>query len=301
MSRRLLAHLALFGANLIYGINYTLAKDVMPDFIQPLGFIFLRVSGAILLFWLCYRLFFYEKVAKSDLFKLALCGLFGVAINQMLFFEGLNLTTPINAAVIMVTNPILVLIIGAFLAAEVITKRKMLGITLGATGAISLITYGGAVELNSNHLWGNIMVLINAASYGVYLVLVKPLMQKYKPITVISWVFLFGFFLIFPFGWGQFQAIEWSIMPTGILWKAAFVVVCTTFMAYLLNIYGLKSLNPSTVSTYIYLQPVLASMVAIFTNSDSLSLIKLGAALVISSGVYLVSVKPKKKKKKYKG
>ena len=297
MSRRLLAHLALFGANLIYGINYTLAKDVMPDFIQPLGFIFLRVSGAILLFWLCYRLFFYEKVAKSDLFKLALCGLFGVAINQMLFFEGLNLTTPINAAVIMVTNPILVLIIGAFLAAEVITKRKMLGITLGATGAISLITYGGAVELNSNHLWGNIMVLINAASYGVYLVLVKPLMQKYKPITVISWVFLFGFFLIFPFGWGQFQAIEWSIMPTGILWKAAFVVVCTTFMAYLLNIYGLKSLNPSTVSTYIYLQPVLASMVAIFTNSDSLSLIKLGAALVISSGVYLVSVKPKK----YKG
>lgn len=298
MSRRLLAHLALFGANLIYGINYTLAKDVMPDFIQPLGFIFLRVSGAILLFWLCYRLFFYEKVAKSDLFKLALCGLFGVAINQMLFFEGLNLTTPINAAVIMVTNPILVLIIGAFLAAEVITKRKMLGITLGATGAISLITYGGAVELNSNHLWGNIMVLINAASYGVYLVLVKPLMQKYKPITVISWVFLFGFFLIFPFGWGQFQAIEWSIMPTGILWKAAFVVVCTTFMAYLLNIYGLKSLNPSTVSTYIYLQPVLASMVAIFTNSDSLSLIKVGAALVIFSGVYLVSIKPKKK---YKG
>lgn len=296
MSRRLLAHLALFGANLIYGINYTLAKDVMPDFIQPLGFIFLRVSGAVLLFWLCYRLFFYEKVAKSDLFKLALCGLFGVAINQMLFFEGLNLTTPINAAVIMVTNPILVLIMGAFLATEVITKRKMLGIVLGATGAISLITYGGAVELNSNHFWGNIMVLINAASYGVYLVLVKPLMQKYKPITVISWVFLFGFFFVVPFGWGQFQAIEWSIMPTSILWKAAFVVVCTTFMAYLLNIYGLKSLNPSTVSTYIYLQPVLASMVAIFANSDSLSLIKVGAALVIFSGVYLVSVKPKNKR-----
>ena len=120
----------------------------MPDFIQPLGFIFLRVSGAVLLFWLCYRLFFYEKVVKGDLFKLALCGLFGVAINQMLFFEGLNLTTPINAAVIMVTNPILVLIMGAFLATEAITKRKMLGITLGATGAISLITYGGAVELN---------------------------------------------------------------------------------------------------------------------------------------------------------
>ena len=293
MSKRLLAHIALFTANLIYGINYTVAKDVMADFIQPLGFIFLRVSGAVLLFWLCYRLFFYEKVVKNDLFKLALCGLFGVAINQMLFFEGLNLTTPINAAVIMVTNPILVLIMGAFLATEAITKRKILGIALGATGAISLITYGGAVELNSDHFWGNIMVLINAASYGVYLVLVKPLMQKYKPITVISWVFLFGFIYVIPFGWGEFQVIEWTSMPTDIIWKAAFVVICTTFMAYLLNIYGLKSLNPSTVSTYIYLQPVLASLVAIFAGSDSLNTIKIGAALIIFAGVYLVSVRPK--------
>ena len=293
MSKRLLAHIALFTANLIYGINYTVAKDVMADFIQPLGFIFLRVSGAVLLFWLCYRLFFYEKVVKNDLFKLALCGLFGVAINQMLFFEGLNLTTPINAAVIMVTNPILVLIMGAFLATEAITKRKILGIALGATGAISLITYGGAVELNSDHFWGNIMVLINAASYGVYLVLVKPLMQRYKPITVISWVFLFGFIYVIPFGWGEFQVIEWTSMPTDIIWKAAFVVICTTFMAYLLNIYGLKSLNPSTVSTYIYLQPVLASLVAIFAGSDSLSTIKIGAALIIFAGVYLVSVRPK--------
>ena len=260
--------------------------------LQPLGFIFLRVSGAVLLFWFCYRLFFYEKVVKSDLFKLALCGLFGVAINQMLFFEGLNLTTPINAAVIMVTNPILVLIMGAF-ATEAITKRKILGIALGATGAISLITYGGAVELNPDHFWGNIMVLINAASYGVYLVLVKPLMQKYKPITVISWVFLFGFIFVIPFGWEEFQVIEWTSMPTDILWKAAFVVICTTFMAYLLNIYGLNSLNPSTVSTYIYLQPVLASLVAIFAGSDSLSPIKIGAALIIFTGVYLVSVRPK--------
>ena len=293
MSKRLLAHIALFTANLIYGINYTVAKYVMPDYIQPLGFIFLRVSGAVLLFCLCYSLFFYEKVDKGDLFKLALCGLFGVAINQMLFFEGLNLTTPINAAVIMVTNPILVLIMGAFLATEAITKRKMLGIALGATGAISLITYSGGVDFNPDYFWGNIMVLINAASYGVYLVLVKPLMQKYKPITVISWVFLLGFIYVIPFGWGEFQAIEWASMPTDILWKVAFVVICTTFMAYLLNIYGLKSVNPSTVSTYIYLQPVLASLVAIFAGSDSLSPLKIGAGLIIFAGVYLVSVRPK--------
>ena len=290
MNSRLLAHLALFAANLIYGINYTVAKDVMPDYIQPLGFIFLRVSGAIVLFWFCFRFFFYEKVEKKDLLKLAVCGLFGVAINQMLFFKGLNLTTPINAAVIMVTNPILVLIMSAVLATEKITKRKLLGIAAGATGAISLITYGGAIEMNTDHFWGNIMVLINAASYGGYLVLVKPLMKKYKPITVISWVFIFGFVFVIPFGWGEFQAIDWGNMPSHILWKVAFVVLGTTFTAYLLNIYGLKTLNPSTVSTYIYLQPVLASIIALMVGSDQLSFIKVAAALTIFVGVYLVSV-----------
>ena len=124
MNKRLLAHLALFGANLIYGINYTVAKDVMPDYIEPLGFILVRVTGAVIMFWLCYVLFYYEKVKANDLLKLAICGLFGVAINQMLFFEGLNLTTPINAAVIMASNPILVLLFGVFFATEGFSTKK---------------------------------------------------------------------------------------------------------------------------------------------------------------------------------
>lgn len=291
MNKRLLAHLALFAANLIYGINFTVAKDVMPEFINPLGFILVRVSGAVILFWLCYRLFFYEKVQPSDYLKLALCGLFGVAINQMLFFKGLNLTTPINAAVIMVTNPILVLLFGVFFSTETFSKSKWLGVSLGALGAFVLITNGGEFSLNKDHFWGNIMVFINASSYAVYLVMVKPLMQKYKPITVISWVFLFGIFFVIPFGWSEFQAIQWSVMPSKILWEVAFVVIGTTFFAYLFNIYGLKTLNPSTVSSYIYLQPVLASIVAILASADELSSIKVASAILIFTGVYLVSHK----------
>ena len=293
MNKRLLAHLALFAANLIYGINYTVAKEVMPDYIEPLGFILVRVTGAVILFWLCYTFFYYEKVKKSDLLKLAICGLFGVAINQMLFFEGLNLTTPINAAVIMVSNPILVLLFGIFLVIENFSAKKGIGVALGALGAIVLITNGGQLSLNNEHFWGNIMVLINASSYAVYLVLVKPLMQKYKPITVISWVFLFGILFVIPFGWSDFQAIQWSTMPNGILWRVAFVVIGTTFLAYLFNIYGLKTLNPSTVSTYIYLQPVLASIVAIIANSDSLNITKISSSILIFLGVYLVSHKTK--------
>jgi drug/metabolite transporter (DMT)-like permease len=293
MNNRLLAHLALFGANLIYGINYTLAKAVMPDYIQPLGFILVRVTGAVLMFWLCYILFYYEKVQRKDLLKLAACGLFGVAINQMLFFEGLNLTTPINAAVIMVSNPILVLLFGFFLATENFTPKKGIGVALGAIGALTLITNGGQITLNSEHFWGNIMVFINASSYAVYLVLVKPMMSKYKPITVISWVFLFGFLFVIPFGWSDFQAIEWVTMPTSILWKVIFVVVGTTFLAYLFNIYGLQTLNPSTVSTYIYLQPVLASIVAVLASSDELNFIKIVSTILIFLGVYVVSQKTK--------
>ena len=293
MNKQHLAHLALFTANLIYGINYTVAKEVMPDYIEPLGFILVRVTGAVILFWLCYALFYYEKVKKGDLLKLAICGLFGIAINQMLFFEGLNLTTPINAAVIMVTNPILVLLFGIFLATERFNTKKGIGVALGALGAIVLITNGSQVSMNNEHFWGNIMVFINASSYAVYLVLVKPLMQKYKPITVISWVFLFGILFVIPFGWSDFQAIQWATMPYDILWRIAFVVIGTTFLAYLLNIYGLKNLNPSTVSTYIYLQPVLASIVAIIASSDSLDITKIGSSILIFLGVYLVSHKTK--------
>ena len=293
MNKRLLAHLALFAANLIYGINYTVAKEVMPNYIEPLGFILIRVTGAVILFWLCYALFHYEKVKKGDLLKLAICGLFGVAINQMLFFEGLNLTTPINAAVIMVSNPILVLLFGIVFATERFSTKKGIGVALGALGTIVLITNGGQLSFNKEHFCGNIMVFFNASSYAVYLVLVKPLMQKYKPITVISWVFLFGILFVIPFGWSDFQAIQWATMSSGILWRVAFVVVGTTFLAYLFNIYGLKTLNPSTVSTYIYLQPVLASIVAIIASSDSLDLTKICSTVLIFLGVYLVSHKTK--------
>lgn len=291
MNKNLIAHLAIFGANLIYGINYTVAKDVMPTYIEPLGFIFVRVSGAVLMFWFLFRFFYYEKVDKKDLVKLALCGLFGVAINQMLFFKGLNLTTPINAAVIMVTNPILVLLLGFAMLSEKFTLRKLLGITLGAIGAFLLITNGGNVSLDPKHYSGNILVLLNASSYAIYLVMVKPLMQKYKPITVVSWVFLFGFIFVIPFGWNEFQAIVWKTMPSFIIWEVVFVVVGTTFFAYLFNIYGLQALNASVVSSYIYLQPVLASVIALWAQSDELSFIKLLSATIIFLGVYLVSKK----------
>ena len=298
MNKIVKAHLALLGANFIYGVNYTVAKELMPGFLSPFGFIFCRVAGALLLFWLLSGFIKSERVAKKDLLRMAVCGVFGVAGNQLMFFYGLNLTSPINAAIIMTCNPILVLLISALLIRERVTLRKVGGILLGLSGAAGLILYNNPLNMSPSDPLGDLFIFLNASSYAIYLVLVKPLMQKYSPITVIKWVFLFGFFIVIPFGIEDFLAINWWSF-TGSAWLAfLFVVVCTTFLAYLFNIFGLKELNPSTVSTYIYSQPLIASLVALFLGKDELTWIKIVATIFIFIGVYLVSIKSRKPSEK---
>lgn len=294
MINNILPHLALFLVNLIYALNYSIAKDVMPDYIGPSGFILLRVIGGSLLFFLTYIFFIKENVELKDIVRLLFCGLFGVAINQLFFFEGLNLTTPINAAIIMTVSPILVIIFSAIIIKEKITIRKLLGIFLGIVGAATLILKSGSISLDNTFFVGNILIFINATSYSIYLVLVKTLMTKYNPITVMFYVFSFGLIFVLPFGLNELLEVNTQSFSKIIYLKVAFVVICTTFLAYLFNAFALKTLNPSVVSTYIYLQPVLASLVAIFLKSDSLDFIKILSALFIFSAVYLVSIPTKK-------
>lgn len=283
------AHLALFVANLIYGINYSVAKDVMPGYMLPSALVVLRVSGALLLFWLAARFFTSEKVHKKDLLKLAACGLFGVAVNQMLFLKGLNITTPINASIIMTSNPILVLIAAGIILKESITRRRVAGIMLGLSGSVTLLLFNGDFSIGSSTLPGDLMVLLNATSYGIYLILIKPLMEKYQPITVIKWVFLFGFIYVIPFGYEEFMAVNWASFPQRIWMEVLFVVLGTTFIAYFLNVFALKRLSPAVVSFYLYLQPVFATMIALFYGMDEPDWIKAVSALLIFAGVYLIS------------
>lgn len=297
MNKSILAHISLFLANLIYALNFTIAKDVMPDFIMPSGFILLRVMGALFLFALSYFFFINEKVTKKDLFRLAICGVFGVAVNQLFFFEGLNLTTPINAAIVMTINPVLVIILSFLIIKENITLRKGLGIFLGLFGAFTLILNGEGFSFSSNYQVGNVFVFINATSYGLYLVIAKPLIEKYHPITVLFYVFSFGLIYVLPFGIVELKNVSWAIIPRNIYLEISFVVICTTFIAYLLNSLALKNLSPTTVSIYIYLQPILASMFAVFWGSDTLDTQKIMSALLIFLGVYLVSVQGLKKKR----
>lgn len=296
MPSNLKAHLLLFAANLIYGINYTVAKDVMPGYIAPSGFVLLRVVGATLLFWCLAHFIKKEKIEKKDLSRFILCGFFGVAANQVMFFEGLSLTTPINASIIMITTPVLVLLIASWLIKEKITLNKTLGIFLGISGALTLILIkpGQTGFFSSETAVGDILIFMNATSYAIYLAIAKPLIIKYNTFTVIKWVFLFGLLMVIPIGFKELSEVNWIIIPQPIWMAILFVIVCTTFLAYLFNNFALKMVSPSLVSAYIYLQPLLAAVIALYYGKDSLDWIKILAAVLIFTGVYLVS-KPKAK------
>ncbi len=290
----LIAHLAVIGANIIYGINYVVAKGIMPDYMQPRMIILLRVTGAALIFWAVASFYPTQRVNLRDKVRLAFCALFGIAINQIMFFEGLNLTTPINASIIMVGTPILVLLFSHFILNDRLSKQKVAGIFLGFAGAAFLILQGGKLSLSSGTFLGNLFVFINASSYGLFLVLIKPLMKKYSPITLMKWLFTFGLIYIFPVSIFLVNKTDFAAIPTHIWLSIAYVIIFTTVFAYFLNNYSLKKISPTMNSAYIYLQPFLATVVALIAGKDRLTWVEILAAAFIFTGVYFVNFSPKR-------
>lgn len=296
MNSRTLAILAAIGASAIYGINHTIAKGLMPFYIEPFGFIFLRVTGAAILFWMISFWGPKEKIASGDWTRIVACAIFGMAINMLTFFKGLSLSTPINSSVIITLSPILVLLLASVLIKEKITLLKSIGIIIGMAGALALVLFSSPVSVNAPNIpVGNMLFMINAFSYGIYLILVKPLTAKYHPFTLMKWLFLVAVIINFPISISEFSKVEWTTLPAHALWKMSFVIVGTTFLTYLLNIFALKELSAATISAFIYLQPLIAITFAIATGADSLDLVKITAAILVFTGVYMVTRKTKPK------
>ena len=293
MKNNRFALFALLLVQLFYGVTFTFANDVIDGgYMQPYGFILFRVSLATVLFWLFSIWTPSEKIDREDFSKFMLAALFGVALNMLAFFKGLQFTTPINGSVIMVTTPIIVLMLSAIIFGERITKVKVAGILAGLSGALILSIYNRSMGLGDNVLLGNFLILVNAASYSYYLILVKKLTNKYHPYTFIKWLFLFGTVFVLPFGCSELVAVNWSSFTPYIWFSSLFVVVGATFATYLLNPIALRSLSATTVSTFVYIQPIIAGIFAIMMGSDSLSTVKILAAGLIFLGVYLVSKNP---------
>jgi drug/metabolite transporter (DMT)-like permease len=288
MDKRALALTAATAASAIYGVNHTIAKGLMPHVIGSYGFILLRVGGAALCFWGISFFYENEKIDRKDWIRIVACAFFGMVLNMNMFFKGLELSTPINSSVVITLAPVLLLVLSAVFLKDRITWMKSLGIGIGLAGALTLILFGLKSQPNAPNIpLGNILFIINATSYSFYLIFVKPLVAKYSSITLMKLFFLFAFLMNLPLGFEQFSEVAWSALNFDIIWKLAFVVIGTTVLTYLFNIYALKQLSPSTIGAFIYLQPVIAGIFAILSGADTLTPLRALAAALIFTGVFL--------------
>jgi drug/metabolite transporter (DMT)-like permease len=294
VSNRTLAIIAAFFATLIYGLNHTIAKEVMPTYVQPFGFIFLRVSGAAVLFWIIAPFAPKQKIDRSDWWRIIVCAIMGMVINMLAFFKGLQLSTPINSAVLVTITPIIVVVLSALFIKEKITLTKGLGVLLGLIGAVTLILFGAEIRSDAPNIpLGNFLFVVNATFYGSYLILVKKLIEKYHPLVLLKWLFTIAVFVNFPLTFPEVLVIEWSDLPLNIIGAIIFVVLGTTFGTYLLNAFALTQLKASTIGAFVYMQPLVGVLFALFAGKDQLTGIKLLAMTLVLLGVYLASKKIK--------
>ncbi|WP_417871759.1 DMT family transporter [Winogradskyella sp.] len=297
MNSRAFALFAVFMVQLLYGLNYTIAKNVMnANHIKPFGFVLIRVAGATLLFWLLSLFLPKEKIEKKDFLKFIVAAVFGVVVNMLFFFKGLEFTSPIHASAIMTITPVIILILSAYFLKEKVTAMKITGIVLALCGALVLTIYGKSAREGDNVPLGNLLIFLNAISYSIYIILIKKLTAKYHPFTFIKWLFLFGLIILIPFGYNDVSIVKWQNFTPGVWYSVIFVVIGATFGTYLLNPLALQKLRASTVGTFVYLQPVIAGLFALAVGADFIDAIKIGAMLLIFAGVYVVSMKPKLKK-----
>jgi len=294
MNKRYLALIAAFLATTIYGINHTVAKEVMPVYIGSSGFIMLRLLGATLIFWLISLFTPNEKIEKKDFLKILLASILGMCVNMLAFFRGLELSTPINSGIIITLSPVLVLILSYFFLKEKVTLKKIIGILIGFSGAVFLILNSSKTGINAPNIpLGNSFFLLNASAYAGYLIVIKPLTSKYNIFTLMKWLFLIGLVLSTPITFNQFVEVNWTELPWFAIWRMAYVVIGTTFLTYLFNIYALKTLSPTTVGSFIYLQPIITIGFALITGNDVLDTTKLFSCLLVFIGIYLVSIRNK--------
>ena len=295
MSKRNLALLAAFATTIIYALNHTIAKEVMPAYIKPNGFILLRVTGAAFLFWAISFLGPKETIARKDWGRVLLCSILGMVVNMLSFFKGLELSTPINSAVLITIIPIVVVVLSAIIIKEKITLQKGSGVLLGLIGAVTLVAFGSEIRQDATNIpLGNTLLIVNTITYGTYLILIKKLIEKYHPLTLMKWLFTIAIFINLPLTYSEVIEIQWAELPLSILWRIGFVIIGTTFLTYLFNAFALTQLKASTIGAFVYLQPLIGILFALATGKDSLTLIKIVATTLVLSGVYLASRKPKK-------
>jgi drug/metabolite transporter (DMT)-like permease len=288
-NKKLTGHIALISANIIFGMNTPISRTLMPEILSPYTLTFFRLAGGMLLFWIISLFVKKEKVPAKDLLLLFFASFFSLTLNQLPFFVGLSMTSPIDASIVVTMLPILTMILAALFIKEPITLMKAIGVLVGASGALLLVFNNHADHAGNSNFWGNIIVFGAVSSFAIYLTVFKNLITRYSPITVMKWMFLFGTVVGFPFCYEPLMATDFSLLSSGTFWRIGYMVIFATFFGYLLIPIGQKVLRPTTLSMYNYLQPVVASLLAVFIGIDTFGYEQALSGLLVFSGVYIVT------------
>lgn len=276
-------------ANIIFGANNPVARMLMPDVMSPFVLTFFRFSGAMVLFWVVSLFLKQERVSLKDKGLLFAASLFGLTMNQLPFFIGLSMTSPIEASIVVTMAPIVTMILAAIFVKEPITKKKAIGVLIGASGALIIVLKNLSEHSGTGTVLGNLIVFMAVISFAFYLTLFKKLISSYHPVTIMKWMFLFATITGFPFCYSSLVELNLNELPVNVWLSVGFVVILATFMAYFLLPVGQKVLRPTTLSMYNYVQPIMASIVAIWFGIDSFGYQQLVAAALVFTGVYIVT------------
>lgn len=278
----------MLGAEFLWGVSAPLGKVILLGGVSPLLLTDCRMLGAAILFWIISIFTPKEKISPDDLLKMFFASLFGIVINQCCFVWGLSLTSPINASIITTSLPILTMVMAAIVLKEPVTRLKVGGVFIGALGALILIL-GGHSENSSGSPLGDILVICAQISFTCYLVFFKKLISKYSPVTLMKWMFTYASICVIPFTYREWTDTEWAILAPEVLWGIGAFIVGPTFLSYLLLPAGQRCLRPTVTAMYNYVQPVVASIVAVIAGLGKFSVTTAVAIVLVFAGVALVT------------
>lgn len=291
---KLKGHSLMLGANVMWGLMSPVAKFVMVGgAVTPLVVTDLRITGAMVLFWIASFFQKPERVAPKDLLKLLGASLLAIVFNQGCFIFGVGLTSPVDASIITTSMPLLAMVLAAIYLKEPITGKKVLGIAVGAAGALLLILGSHQVSeakaAGNHYIWGDLLVLLAQFSYALYFVLFKNFVNKYSLITIMKWMFTYAFICALPFSYNDLLHTEWKSLQGTEIGALVFIVVGSTFISYVLIVIGQKNLRPTVAGMYNYVQPLVASIVAVCWGMDTFNFVKIISVALIFGGVYFVT------------
>lgn len=286
----LIAHASMFMACVFWGLMAPLGKDAMTHGIDGIGMVSFRVLGGTCLFWITSLFVKHEHVPLRDKLRFAGAGLFGLVFNQCCFTIGLSITSPINASIVTTSMPIFAMVLSAIILGEPLTGKKAGGVLIGCSGALILIlTSASAVSDKVGDIRGDLLCLTAQFSFALYLAIFNPLIKRYSVFTVNKWMFLWASIFIFPFTAPHVAAIEWATVPATTMWEIAYVVFFATYFSYILTMIGQRTLRPTVVSVYNYVQPIVAVSVSVILGISIMQWSQGVAVMLVFSGVWLVT------------